>query len=183
MTIVAGGWNIGSYMVWIFRLVVIGLVTTHTRLGSIVIVPARVTAEAISSRMTTRQWIVVAVDRESCGCPAGAGRMAIVACGWYIGSYMVWIGRVVKICLVATYTGIRCVVIISSRMTAETICGSMGSGQWVIVSMDRECCGRPSWLCGMTLIACIWNTCSYMVRVGSRIEILQMAGGTLPRHL
>ena len=47
MTIAAGGWNIQGNMVGIGGAVEIGLMTSHTGIGCVVIVTARVTAVAI----------------------------------------------------------------------------------------------------------------------------------------
>ena len=64
MTVDAGRWDIKGDMIWIGGVVVISLVTTHTGVGCVIIVSARVTAVAIDSRVCSGQRVIIIVDRE-----------------------------------------------------------------------------------------------------------------------
>ena len=54
MTGLAGGRDTKCNVIGIYGLVIIGLVTTHAGIGGVIVIPARVTAVAISSSMGSR---------------------------------------------------------------------------------------------------------------------------------
>ena len=91
MTIITRCGNIGTNMIGICRLIVITLVATYTGFGCIVIDSSGVTIVAIGRSMCSGQWVIIAMDRESCRCPSRVRRVTIITSCGNICSYMIGI--------------------------------------------------------------------------------------------
>ena len=123
----ARSWYAQRSVIGVYRLVVIGLVTTQAGAGRIVVIPARVTTVAVNSCMGACQLVIVIMNRKGRRGPAGIGGMTFVAGGRKSKRSVIGIGRVVVIGLMTTYAGVGSIVVISSRVTTVAIGRSMSS--------------------------------------------------------
>ena len=115
-------------MIRIDRIVVIGLVTTNTGGGGIVVIPARVTAVAINRCMRAGQQIIIIMNGKGRRAPAGIGRMTFIAGGRKAKRNVIGIGGIVVIGLVTSYTRGGGIVVIAARVTAVAINRCMAAG-------------------------------------------------------
>jgi len=77
-----GCWYADRAMVWICRLVVIGLVASHAGIRWVVVI-SLVTRVTVNGGMSAGQRIIVTMDREGSRCPARVCSMTGSTGGWY----------------------------------------------------------------------------------------------------
>ena len=140
-------------MIRIDRIVVIGLVTTNTGGGGIVVIPARVTAVAINRCMRAGQQIIIIMNGKGRRAPAGIGRMTFIAGGRKAKRNVIGIGGIVVIGLVTSYTRGGGIVVIAARVTAVAINRCMAAGQRIIIIMNGKGSRAPAGTGRMTFIA------------------------------
>ena len=96
--------------------------------------------------------------------------------GWELCSSMVWIGCLVVICQMTTNAGVGGVVVIAVMADDAVVSnGNMGSGQHIIVIVDREGGRGPVWVGGVACFAGCRDVDGRMVGVGRCIKIWQVA--------
>ena len=171
MTSSTSGWNTQGYVVWICRVVIIGLVTTHAGIGSVVIDAARMAAETINSCMRPGKWVIIIVYREKCRCPSRVGGMAVDTGRRDIEGNVIRVGGIVVIGLVATHASVWRVVVVPARVTAVAVNSCMCPGQGVIVIVYREQSRLPSGVCGMAVDTGRRDVERDVIRVGSIVVI------------
>ena len=90
--------------------------------------------------------------------------MAIGTCGWELRCRMARVGRLVVVCQMAPCTGVGCCVVIP---VVTGIAGNrnVGTGNNIVVVVDRECGRCPVWICCVAGIACCRVIAGNMVRV------------------
>lgn len=114
--------------------------------------------------VSSGQHVIVAVYGESGRFPSGGRSMAIGTGVGNANSGMIRVGCLGIICLVASHAGIGRIYIIAV-MTGNAGCGGMGSGQGVIIIMDREGSRFPAWIRRMAVGTGTRNILPHMVRV------------------
>ena len=105
--------------------------------------------------------------------------MAIGTGGRELGRSVVWIGRLVVIGQMASNACIGGAVVITIVAYGAVVRdGHMGSGQYVIVVVDREGGRGPVWVGGMTGFAGCRDVDGCVVGVGRCIKIRQVTADT-----
>ena len=129
MAILAGSGQLIRWVVGIHSRIVIGLVTTYTSVGRIVVIPV-VAIIAGSSLVRSVQWPIGVVDREGSRFPIRRRGMAHRTIRREIQCQVLWILACIVIRGMATRTSIGCVVVIAV-VTGIAIIGNrnMRSGE------------------------------------------------------
>jgi hypothetical protein len=131
--------------------VIVSQMATHTCIWYIGVI-AVMTLVTVCSGMCPGERVIIIMDNECCRRPARIGRVTALAIGGYTDGAVGRIGRAVIIDLVATYTGIWYLGVITI-MALITVCGGMCPGKGIIITMDGKCCRRPAWIGRVTALA------------------------------
>ena len=137
-------------MAWVAAIVIVGLVATLTGVGCVVVITIDVAEGTFvfDGLVCAREWVYDVVV-EGSGYPGSFG-VARFAIGRELCGGMVGVGGTIKIVLVTTDTGVRCIVVIAI-VTSGTFIGdgSMRSIERVEVIVNIESSGVPSGFCAM----------------------------------
>jgi len=161
------GRELGRGMVRVSRLVVVGLMASDTGSWCTGVI-ACMAVGAGARNMSACQYIIIVMDRESRRGPSWVGSMTISTGGWNAYRRMVWIGRVVVVCQVASHAGIRRIDVIAVMALNTVVCNrGMFAGQGIVTVMDGERCRFPPCSSGMAGGAGIGYVQRHMVWIGA----------------
>ena len=138
-------WKLQCYVIWICGGLIITIMAAYTCIWCIIIISI-VTFYTIICycSMRTIQWIYILMCREKRRAPTRIGRMTSDTIRSKVQLYVIWVGSLVEIIGMTTYTRTRC-SFKSIGMTLHTIGAIMCSGQWEhrrIVVKNQICVAR-----------------------------------------
>ena len=112
MTGFAGGWNVNGRMIRVGGGIIIGRVASDAGIGWIDIISV-MAGNAIVGNGCMAPGERIRVVMVECGRVPCRLSMTGFAAGWKLCSHMVWIGRLIEVCLVTAITGAGGVIVIS----------------------------------------------------------------------
>jgi len=149
-------WQAKISMVWVGCCVVVVRMTSGAGVRRIGIIAVVTSVTVVCNRDMSARHDEVLVVIEGTWCPT-AFTVAGGAIRWEVGGSVVWIGGTVVVIQVASDTGVRRIVVITV-VAGRTVVGdgSVSAIQLIVVVVNIESCGLPSWLGGVAAFAVRW---------------------------
>jgi len=171
-------WDPGCCVVWIGRLVIICQMTSHAGVGCIGIDTSRMTTVAINICVSSREGIIIIVDRKGCRVPSRVGGMTGFTGGWYLQGRVIWIGGLVIIVQMATDANDRCVIIDPAGMATVAVDCCMSAGKRVIIDVNSKSGWLPPWDGSMACFTGSWYLQGRMIWIGCLVVIILVTSHT-----